>query len=580
MGFSDIDESSSGSTCQPTVDWDKNTEDIRSIASGELNETRPNRWHGPRETWRGFIEGERELWLSLEGARKRDLAVHLYNSFKLRGAYPDENNGEGWEPPKAWCAWPIRAHEVPDDGLMVVDEMEDKDLEAETLRGPPAAYPSSNLEDEISATVLRFAKEKFAKRGLGTPFGGQSAVMEPVETDVEDADARSEEDEEGEGGARRSQRKGKGAALPEYFPVVSANDEVSYAMMRLAVRRILEKLDNTLTILHNSRLNSLNRDDESDSGTASEDDTELRAPVLKKKKSRSRQRQGQQRREERSGSKSRRLRAGERMALYHPRDWRDVLSSAALAGFSAEVLDRAGQRCASLFGQEFSLLAIPKEPAGPGMAGVQATTYLPGQIDILSDEENDEYEEDESDGGGEDGMGTIVSPGQAKGATTAQVVRQRMFFCPEAGCKKAVKGTDRRSNMTRHLKQIHGLGADKVVVVEAGQANPGQAKGPVTAQVVRQRMFFCPEAGCKKAVEGTDKKSNITRHLKQVHGLSVDKAVIVNPEDSMDEMDDGIHRDGFLRPMKMRKGWRGLDSIETRKYRQRRRAEDLRSDSG
>lgn len=66
---------------------DKYADDIRSIDSDELHETRPNRWTGPGSTWRKLTAGDRAVHAALEAVRHRDLSVHLYNAFALkRGA--------------------------------------------------------------------------------------------------------------------------------------------------------------------------------------------------------------------------------------------------------------------------------------------------------------------------------------------------------------------------------------------------------------------------------------------------------------------------------------------------------------
>lgn len=65
-------------------DWDRNTDDIRSIDSEELHETRPNRWTGPGSTWRKLTAEDRAVHSALEAVRHRDLSVHLYNAFALK----------------------------------------------------------------------------------------------------------------------------------------------------------------------------------------------------------------------------------------------------------------------------------------------------------------------------------------------------------------------------------------------------------------------------------------------------------------------------------------------------------------
>lgn len=71
---------------QPSsTEWkDLDTDEIASIASDELHENRPNRWRGPKSTWRALTEEETTLWQSLKSIDDANLSAHLYNSFALK----------------------------------------------------------------------------------------------------------------------------------------------------------------------------------------------------------------------------------------------------------------------------------------------------------------------------------------------------------------------------------------------------------------------------------------------------------------------------------------------------------------
>lgn len=65
-------------------EWDRYTDDLRSVASDELRDTRPNRWTGPGSTWRKLTAEDRHVHAALETVRNRDLALHLYSAFALK----------------------------------------------------------------------------------------------------------------------------------------------------------------------------------------------------------------------------------------------------------------------------------------------------------------------------------------------------------------------------------------------------------------------------------------------------------------------------------------------------------------
>ena len=64
--------------------WELDSDEIASIASEDLNANRPNRWKGPKSTWRTHTEEDRQLWQSMKKIEDQDLSVHLYNAFALK----------------------------------------------------------------------------------------------------------------------------------------------------------------------------------------------------------------------------------------------------------------------------------------------------------------------------------------------------------------------------------------------------------------------------------------------------------------------------------------------------------------
>jgi hypothetical protein len=169
----------------------------------------------------------------------------------------DAEAEEGWDPGKTWTAWPMKAHEVPDDGLFPRTADVNEPFTLRRDQGPP--FAGSNLEEEISATILRHANDKFRRRHLQPR---QEVVVQSIEkdattegeTDMSDTagTARDETDE-----PRRTPKRRRRGVSPTFTPVISADDDRSYALLRPAARRIMAKLDDTLMILHNQRMAGL-----------------------------------------------------------------------------------------------------------------------------------------------------------------------------------------------------------------------------------------------------------------------------------------------------------------------------------
>ena len=65
-------------------EWDKDTDEVNSLDSDELYETRPNRWKGQPSSWTTITEQDRLTYSAFEELRNRDLAIHLYNASALK----------------------------------------------------------------------------------------------------------------------------------------------------------------------------------------------------------------------------------------------------------------------------------------------------------------------------------------------------------------------------------------------------------------------------------------------------------------------------------------------------------------
>ncbi|KAI1137256.1 RNA polymerase I-specific transcription initiation factor-domain-containing protein [Hypoxylon sp. FL0543] len=662
---------------------------------------RPNKWRGPKSTWQSLNSEEIATLAALKEIRDRDLSVHLYNAFALKQRYRRAKDGttpdgpvagkdinaatgqlvqsDDWLPQQSWTAWPMRADKVPAPEDTARSRLNDPD-ERFTLRKPVCEMPSTALEEIISGEILKAAKEKFNAR----PWAQPSPSDEETDSDVE---ATQNEETDGEtvaSASAGSRSKSRSISVsesvkPEYAsgdekmaidskpqleeippeepskekrlrPEISADDDLSYSLLRPPVRHILAKLDTTLTILHNMQESTLNY--LSDSGDSEASDSshpgsrrtpsrqrsrtpgatsrKLGRPPGPSSRSKSRAqsrppiegegnaprtRRGRpkktyprldnetdrefairiarlrkqplpvfpedlnpeadpQSNAEEAGSESgnsgdaedttgpsrgrpkRRKRTISRAAARSPsqassasagsqrrrassrprvglRDWRDVLGAAALAGFPAAALDRAARRCADLFNQSMTLHTLLEGPAASGRKAPlsRTTTYVPGMpYPPLLEGDGDEAEEQQTHNQNR-GLTPALSlppaatsddePGPSRRSARSQSVsRPGSYVCSFRECPRAAEGEGfaRRANLVRHLKLVHGWAA---AASESGGGDDA-ARTSTPAEVV----------------------------------LPMDEV------DSEDEVCGAVHVDGFLRPIKMRRGWRAEDSAE------------------
>lgn len=203
------------------------------------------------------------------------------------------------------------------------------------------------------------------------------------------------------------------------------------------------------------------------------------------------------------------------------RGWSDVMGAAALAGFDAGVIERATQRCANLFGQGMDMHTIHED------AKMKTKRYSPGKV-ILSSESDDEDEGERADDPNpstsrhsslgpsrpislassddderEDETRGFASPRKRQRRSSSRGSALDAYYCHHAGCERAIRSFDRPANLRRHLKLVHG---------------EGDWQESHTPQPERKNRYNCPHTGCERASRPFDKGHNLRRHLQLVHG--------------------------------------------------------------
>ncbi|KAK5630548.1 hypothetical protein RRF57_006263 [Xylaria bambusicola] len=626
--------------------------------SNDSNE-RLNRWSGAPSTWQQLNNAEIDTHIALNEIRNQDLSIHLYNAFALKRRHDrrktqdvsnpvpnqDINIATGqrvqddkWVPPNAWTAWPLPAKAVPRPGFMGRTEDTDERL---ILRMRTPYKPKTELEETISAAMLRFAKERFQARQRTAQQSEDAAETGRATSDEEDSDtemsskprrARSKSKAKSRSKSRpvkyESTSEGdmmdvddlpvdkrSSPVLPEIIPlnaVVAADDELSYALLRPSAQGIIAKLDTTLATLLNAQKAKYSCPFESDvsdvssrsqsrslsrtrgpSNTRSQPPDTSRKPSPrsrvssiaegpseasgKAKKQRGRPKKvyprldGETDREyavriarlrkerlpkladdgvsdstpapnsaaehtdnnEETKSKTRKFRQRRgsealsdvtstsrtstssrrppRLARVRLRDWRDILGAAALAGFPVQALDRAARRCADLFGQGFTLHTLQEGPLD--QAQLHSTMrYEPGMATphILEDSEDEDDEK--------------VHPG------------------PRTRTSRALSAAASEGSRRGRSRSVGPRSMSRSRSASAGGA------------------FFCIFSNCPRSVNPFIRRLNLIRHLRLVHmydGNELPEAV-----DSQDEMHGAVHTDGFLKPIRIRPGWRGEDTVK------------------
>lgn len=452
----------------------------------------------------------------------------------------------GWSPGKMWTAWPMRFYQVPVDDLMSEASGDEQYKVPRTTKPDDLMKPNTNLEEAISATVLRIAKDKFLARGWSKEVVLGSAEAGAADDDGTAAGVTDGEYETGgngeETGGGQPQKQRRPRSPISLKPVPTADDEFSYALLRPVSRKIMGQLDETLHFLHYARESGLGlkkRDVGSETETGSKkkkgkaasakkgratkspavtdgEQMDIDPPVdppAEESTGRGRVAKGKQKsqpsrsqsRSTRSRSRSQAPSLPKRIRKWATRDWRDIIGVAAMAGFPSKVIARATQRCSTLFNQPMQLHHMPDGPAP-----VETTTYVPGAPLPPSDDDNE-----------------------------AEIKVQQL--------RAVSRNSSRRTSVSLDTDATTGTTG------KGRKSTPGG------------KEFFCPHFTCPRAVEPFTRRANLMRHLTVMHA-GVEAAAQMVEAKSGDEMDGAVHVDGFLKRVRARRGWRGEDvKARTRK---------------
>lgn len=222
---------------------------------------RPNKYHGPASTWREWTEPERQIHASLLHQRATDLSLHLYRAHMLKARLRDparaisgpswstkeswiagseqgslgkkyrhskrgvQNEEDRFYPPSLWTAWPMPPDVVPREGEKVGWDP-DSDKDGYTWKKEEQHWPSSSLEEVLTARILKKAKERFEGR---------------------------EQEDDPLGGVNSGDGDGHDFPPSRTKPVVMTDEEEAHRLIRPSVRHLLSKLDDLLMCLHRAR---------------------------------------------------------------------------------------------------------------------------------------------------------------------------------------------------------------------------------------------------------------------------------------------------------------------------------------
>lgn len=446
---------------------------------------RPNRFRGHESTWKKLTTEERQNAQALEALRARDLSAHLYNAYALRvrayerGRREQESDYDAFVAPRRWTAWPMRPEHIPRPDERLRREEDD----SWCLRMAPDPRPSADMEDCVTAILMKVGKERFGirewdnrrpkaqpRRRAGSEFNSQDDSAGNEENWDSDEELTDDVD---------------------LIPVVQADDDKSKKQLRPIVRNVLTQLDKILMGLHHAQAGGMAEDSSASEQSDTESIASSMSPV-KRGRSRSQSRGRTRTREslrpssqdgyENTRSKSRETANSQGRSVgrqressmgrlrYGLRDWSEVMGIASMIGCPSAAVKRASKRCAELFGEdmEFQTLQEGTMETVKEEDGTEVLRYVEREPEVESSpspepparRSRSSKPNSRATSVKRESTSRPVTPVPETGAQVPQPKgkgqhRKQDIVCPMKKCPRHFDGFTRTWNLTLHMKRMH-----------------------------------------------------------------------------------------------------------------------------
>ncbi|KGO75695.1 RNA polymerase I specific transcription initiation factor, RRN9 [Penicillium italicum] len=525
---------------------------------------RPNLFDGHPDSWRAYNADDIGAYQAMIINRSRDLAAHLYNTHVIRRRARDtarNNPGVVDKEPlrvnKRWAAWPLHSAIVPRSSAIFQRRTDALDI----FQKEPDPRPSAELEECITAFILKTSKETFQARELNF-----EEIADNPRNKLDDGDELMDDELE-----KKEEEEDEEAPVDTRIlqPIALLDDEKSLRQLRPVARNVISHVDRLLYGLHCAMKGRKFEEDSGDeqwSDSDEEDHENLESP---KRRSRSRSRGRRSARQEsreldlprRSNSprmtpgpdtedenlpevsqtraQSRDSSAGQdtnqhtkgRLKL---RDWSEVMGLASMMGLPTPAVLRASKRCADLFGEDMEFRKMPegrvKKRSKTGTEEEYAYTESESEIDsappspqpipLPTPRPN---------------RSRLAIPGLEPRVAVKMPKAKVALPKPKAKIPKSrPKTPSRRSSKIHKTPAIvppssspspapEELPEEPVPEPAAEDTEEAVDQEPKTARkgVHRKADILCPVRTCTRHTNGFSRKWNLNQHLRKAHGINV-----------------------------------------------------------
>jgi hypothetical protein len=512
---------------------------------------RPNIFTGHSSTWRNYNADDIGAYEAMLNNRSRDLAAHLYNAHAIRrrtranSKKPSVDNELICAVPRRWTAWPLPSAHVPRLDDIIKDKLDDPG----NMRMEPDPRPSADLEEIITATMLKTAKEKFRAREWDYEEirNDTKKILDGDEL-MQDDILEKEEDDDDE-------------PIDTTFlePIVQLDDDKSSQKLRPLARNVMTQLDRLLMGLHYSMKGRMLEDISGDEQPSDTDGEGLPRTTRSQSRGRKRTRRDSPQKEMPHGSTSAGLFSGldtdyeslpdasrsrdqSRATLASQdqeegsffkgrlklRDWSEVMGLASMMGFPSDVVMRTSKRCADLFDEDLEFRTLPegrvrKKQKADGREEYAYTESesesnsdrdsAPPSPQLLSNSTRKVYPKNNPKANQKPKSKGKASSSRRKPRQTPAIVPSSSSASPEpsnAPSRPSSRPSSRPAS--RPVSENREQGIER----ESRPARPGVGKGPH-----RKVDILCPFKDCPRNSNGFSRKWNLNQHMKKAHGLTV-----------------------------------------------------------
>ncbi|KAH7078529.1 hypothetical protein FB567DRAFT_477283 [Paraphoma chrysanthemicola] len=554
--------------------------DAGSESSDVVLPSRPNRFKGGHAAWKGYTAADRQIAASLEAIQNSDLAAHLYNAHALKrrvrrpaeelAGLRDWQSKERWlrtgkdleytdisgetqtelVPTKEWTAWPLPPSRMALPGLDSLRSSHRPERNEWGVGGSGMPDPGDELRDELLATFLRLAKERWNTRDSADTSDAEGhriasrsrsrsksvrsvrshrsvstvdvKMKESDNRETDNAETHDEDEDEEKLGHIPVKKRGRKPRIETYTrPLFLADEAKASDILRPTINSVLTRLDSLALAVRRTRLNHFGRGLDSDMSSHSDftSGAESEAPTSRAS-SRTTSRQGTSRKSSMQptsrASSARRRGTSTKEGVTHRKKLLDSDSDSD-SDFNLE--------------DEVQSPASEKRPPSRSTAGKRSP----------------------SAGRDETFRAGLMDWSEVLGLAAVQGWNDRVIARTAQRCA-ALFGESMAFVSLNEELATKPIGSP---VLYTPATIPGPSMPSIHQPLPPKRPMFhagtlrCPHIGCYGHEKDFEVPYRVVEHCMRTHGYDPR----TNDSDNEDRAIGGVHIDGFLQPIAAQRGW-------------------------